>query len=403
MTFESRLKQALAAVPAGRTRTVAELAATAGRPWAAREAGRLIAGWARNRSTALPLHRAVRSGGGLPFGDSQRRKLVAEGARRRSGEAIDDWLARAGANLVGILTSRSYCRPECALATHARSEAVEPLTDAREAALRGFRPCLRCSPPVRRVLMPDPLRPPGRRPRCASADLPLETQLDRCGHAIIPRILDARECAWLERAAARPSSQRRRVSLERHAFGRGEYGYVGPGEVHRRIETLRRRLYAALLPSARTWLERLGRAGDFPDTLRAFDAQSAAGGQRLAASTLLQYGPGGWNAPHRDLYGPVIFPFPAMIVVSRAPSRGGAFAVIEARADGEDVWHLIRPRPGDAVIFPSEARPVPRGAGPWRSRRTTQRFRPAPVRHALLPIRAGRRTALGLVLHAARK
>ncbi|MDP3937158.1 MAG: 2OG-Fe(II) oxygenase [Deltaproteobacteria bacterium] len=400
MTFEARLKDALGAVPAGRTRSISELASTAGRPWAAREAGRLIAGWARNRCTALPLHRAVRSGSGLPFGDRQQRKLVAEGARPRRSEAIDDWLARAGADLVGLLASRSYCRPECALAVRARSEAVEPLTDAREAARRGFRPCARCAPPVRRVRMPDPLRPPGRRPHCASADLPLETQLDRCGHAIIPRILDARECAYFERAAARPSSHRRRVTLERHAFGRGEYGYVGAGEVHRRIETLRRRLYSALLPDARAWLARLGRADDLPDTLRSFDARSAAAGQRLAASTLLQYGAGGWNAPHRDLYGPVIFPFQVVIVVSRAPYQGGSFAVIEARADGKDLWHLVRPRPGDAVIFPSEARPVPRDAGAGR---TTQRFKPAPVRHALLPIRAGRRTALGLVLHAARK
>ena len=304
---------------------------------------------------------------------------------------------------MGNLSTRTYCRSGCASLQRIGAAQREPLADAREAGARGFRRCARCAPPAAGRRPADPLRPPGPQPRCASARLPLEDQLDRCGHAVIPRFLDARARRFFERAAADPRSQRRRVVLERHAFGRGEYGYAGGGPIGREIDRLRRRLYTALLPSARGWLARLGRRPDLPDALPAFEAHSAAAGQRLPASTLLRYGPGGWNAPHRDLYGPVIFPFQAMVVVGSKPFRGGAFALIESRTGEEDRWHLLRPRPGDAVIVPAEARPVRRGRAGGQAEQATGPFRSVPVRHALLPVRSGERTALGLVLHGARK
>lgn len=79
------------------------------------------------------------------------------------------------------------------------------------------------------------------------------------------------------------------------------------------------------------------------------------------------------------------------MVLSAAPTVGGAFAIVECREEEDDLWHLIRPERGDALVFPSEARPVAVDGG----------YRSVEVRHALLPVRSGARVALGLMLHGA--
>ncbi|MFQ5456832.1 MAG: MGMT family protein [Myxococcota bacterium] len=43
MSFESRVQRILESIPPGQTRSASELARAAGRPWAAREAGRILA------------------------------------------------------------------------------------------------------------------------------------------------------------------------------------------------------------------------------------------------------------------------------------------------------------------------------------------------------------------------
>jgi len=388
--FRDRLIRVLRDIPPGRTRSVSDLAAAAGRPWAARAAGRVLAGL--HATDTNPWHRAVRADGALPYGEAQRLRLVSEGARPAKGETLDAWLLRAGASLVGVWRGRAYCRPGCAAAERADRTRVEPLVDAREATTRGFHPCPRCAPPRSRARPPDPVAPGPRRSRCTRVrDLPVADQLARCGHAILPRFVSPHLCDRLGRAARSPAALRREVLLEGHAMGRGAYGYVGEGNARKMVDRLRADLYARLLPLARRWNEHLGRREDLPDTLRAFERRSTAAGQRLPASTLLRYETGGWNAPHRDLYGPVVFPFQAVVVLSSAPYTGGAFALVECREETDDLWHVIRPSRGCALVFPSEARPIP-GDGD---------FRAVEVRHALLPIRSGTRAALGLVLHGA--
>ena len=52
----------------------------------------------------------------------------------------------------------------------------------------------------------------------------LET-LDAHGHAVLPRLLDARRCAELVAMYDEDARFRSRVVMARHGFGRGEYGY----------------------------------------------------------------------------------------------------------------------------------------------------------------------------------
>lgn len=289
--FRGRLLRALEAIPPARTRSVSEVAAAAGRPWAARAAGRLLAAW---RTTEAPCHRAVRADGGLTFGDAQLARLVREGARPGTDEPIESWLARANASLAGNLVTRVYCRASCADAASSDPARLEPLADAREATRRLFRPCPRCAPPRSRARRPDPLVAGPRRARCAGVlSLPLEEQLARCGHATLRGFVPPSICARLERQAGSPGSLRREVLLEGHAMGRGVYGYVGKRGARKEIDRLRASLYGKLLPHARLWLERLGRRQDLPGTLEAFERRSAAAGQPFPASTLLRYEAGG--------------------------------------------------------------------------------------------------------------
>jgi alkylated DNA nucleotide flippase Atl1 len=131
---------ALRRIPAGRTATFAELARLAGRPKAARAAGRAVG--QIPTEDRRPWHRVVRSDGALaPLAERatvQLERLRAEGARPRADESIHAWARRRRARFVGAWRDRSV---------HARDDArlagldplrVEPLRDEEETVERGF-------------------------------------------------------------------------------------------------------------------------------------------------------------------------------------------------------------------------------------------------------------------------
>jgi uncharacterized protein len=86
------------------------------------------------------------------------------------------------------------------------------------------------------------------------------------------------------------------VDATRHRFGSGQYRYF-PDPVAR----LREALYPRLLPIARDWYDRLGRATEWPDTLAEWLDMCHAAGQTRPTPILLRYQAGDWNALHRDL------------------------------------------------------------------------------------------------------
>ncbi|MGH6955007.1 MAG: bifunctional DNA-binding transcriptional regulator/O6-methylguanine-DNA methyltransferase Ada [Alphaproteobacteria bacterium] len=97
--FERRVYQELRAIPAGETRTYGEIAASIGRPGAARAVGSACA---KNPvSLVVPCHRVVRSDGGLGgyrWGIARKKALIArERSRRESSGTPAAAEARAGA------------------------------------------------------------------------------------------------------------------------------------------------------------------------------------------------------------------------------------------------------------------------------------------------------------------
>jgi uncharacterized protein len=159
------------------------------------------------------------------------------------------------------------------------------------------------------------------------------------------------------------------------------------------VEQLKQALYPRLLPIARDWYARLGRPAPWPDTLDEWLARCHAAGQAKSTAILLRYGPGDWNALHRDLYGDLVFPLQVVVSLSRpgVDHTGGEFLLLEQRPRAQSRGTAVTVPQGHGLVFTTRDRPVPSSRG-WSA---------GPVRHGVSVIRSGQRFTLGLVFHDA--
>jgi len=218
-----------------------------------------------------------------------------------------------------------------------------------------------------------------------------DTLADR-GHVVAPALLDQKAC--LDLAALWPEQARFRshVVMQRHGYGQGDYQYFSyplPDPVQR----LRWMLYPTLAEVANRWNETLGIAKRFPSTLERWLSECHAGGQKRPTPLLLRYGAGDYNCLHRDLYGELVFPLQATILLSE-PERdfeGGEFMLVEQRPRQQSRGEVVPLRQGDAVIFAVNQRPA-KGSRGWH--RTA-------MRHGVSSVRRGQRFTLGIIFHDA--
>jgi hypothetical protein len=255
-------------------------------------------------------------------------------------------------------------------------------------------------PPPRRANSAGPIRRPGGgeveariAARLAAIDWAAVTEaLDGEGFATLPALLDRRECRALADLYSEEAWFRSRVVMQRHAFGRGEYKYLRY-PLPPLVAALRRCLYARLAPLAELWRERLGEGSRLPPTLEGYLAQCHAAGQRRPTPLLLHYEAGDYNCLHQDLYGALVFPLQATVLLS-APERdfaGGEFVLVEQRPRAQSRVAVVPLGQGDCVVFAVHHRPA-RGVRGWY--RLT-------MRHGVSRIRTGRRLTLGLIFHDA--
>ncbi|HEY4884426.1 MAG TPA: 2OG-Fe(II) oxygenase, partial [Myxococcales bacterium] len=108
----------------------------------------------------------------------------------------------------------------------------------------------------------------------------------------------------------------------------------------------------------------------------------------------LRYGPGDWNALHRDLYGELVFPLQVVVGLDRpgVDYTGGEFLAVEQRLRAQSRGTTTAIGQGQGLVFTTRDRPVPSRRG-WSA---------APMRHGVSVLRSGRRHTLGLVFHDAR-
>jgi uncharacterized protein len=229
--------------------------------------------------------------------------------------------------------------------------------------------------------------------RVAALDGPaLARGLDALGCASVGVLLDDAECRSVRALYADAARFRSTIDMARHRFGEGEYRYF-ERPLPPLVEELRAAFYPRLLPIARDWAARLGRPAPWPDQLDAWLAQCHGAGQQRSTPLLLRYGPGGWNALHRDLYGELVFPLQVVIGLDEPGTdyTGGELVVVEQRPRAQSRATATAIARGEAVVFATRERPL-RGARGWLA---------TPMRHGVSVLRSGRRHTLGLIFHDA--
>jgi hypothetical protein len=219
----------------------------------------------------------------------------------------------------------------------------------------------------------------------------LSAEIEAQGYAV-RHVLDAAACRDAARMWDDDARFRKRIIMQQHAYGRGEYRYFAY-PLPDPVTALREALYPPLAEIANTWRRTLGQPGVFPPTSREFIEQCHAAGQTRPTPLMLRYGPDDFNCLHQDLYGDLVFPLQVVILLSD-PDRdfsGGEFLLLEQRPRAQSRAEVVPLRQGDAAIFPVHHRPARGTKGAYR----------LTMRHGVSRVRSGDRQTLGLIFHDA--
>jgi uncharacterized protein len=217
-------------------------------------------------------------------------------------------------------------------------------------------------------------------------------RLDANGYALLPRLLADEDCAALRTSYADAALFRKRIVMERHGYGRGEYAYFAY-PLPNRVAELRTTLYEALAPVANRWHEEMRNDVRFPADHAEFLERCHRAGQLRPTPLMLKYGIDDYNCLHQDLYGEHVFPLQVACLLSEpvADFSGGEFVLTEQRPRRQSRVEIVPLTRGDAVVFAVNQRPV-RGA------RGVHRVK---MRHGVSRLRGGERYTLGIIFHDA--
>ncbi|RTL69191.1 MAG: proline hydroxylase [Pseudonocardiaceae bacterium] len=227
----------------------------------------------------------------------------------------------------------------------------------------------------------------------AGQDWPaLAAELDEHGHALTGPLLTPGTCREISALYGDPNRFRTTVNMARHRFGSGEYRYF-THDLPDVVAELRAAFYPRLLPIARDWAGRLGKPAPWPDDLDEWIARCHAAGQSRSAQILLRYGPGDWNALHRDVFGDMLFPLQVVVMLDEpgVDFTGGEFLMVEQRPRAQSRGSSTTLPQGHGLVFTTRDRPVASSRG-WSN---------GPMKHGVSTVRSGSRHTLGLVFHDA--
>jgi hypothetical protein len=220
----------------------------------------------------------------------------------------------------------------------------------------------------------------------------VRADLDAAGCALTGPLLSPHEAAQIAALYEDEARFRSTVHMGRYRFGEGEYRYFAE-PFPEAVDALKCALYPKLLPIARDWWTRLGRETPWPESLSEWLRMCHTAGQTKPTPILLKYGPGDWNALHRDLYGELVFPLQVVVNLSEpgVDHTGGEFLLYEQRPRAQSRGTATLIPYGHGLVFTTRDRPVQSKRG-WSA---------APVRHGVSTVRSGTRFTLGLVFHDA--
>lgn len=221
----------------------------------------------------------------------------------------------------------------------------------------------------------------------------LAAQVQQQGYARTPQLLNAGQCRALIKMHGDDALFRSRIDMARYRFGEGQYGYFAH-PLPPVVAELREGLYRRLAPMANRMMDDMRSPLRYPPGLGTYLKRCHEAGQKRPTPLLLRYGAGGFNCLHRDLYGELLFPLQAVVMLSRPGTdyTGGEFLLLENRPRQQARGQSIRAERGELLIFPVHERPVPGKRGMLR----------AAMRHGVSTIHSGERFALGIIFHDAR-
>ena len=221
----------------------------------------------------------------------------------------------------------------------------------------------------------------------------MAARLDTDGHAVLPSLLSPGECEALAVLYERDALFRSRIVMAPRNFGRGEYKYFAY-PLPPPVAALRSALYPPLAAIANRWNAALRIESRYPPDHPSWLERCHRAGQTRPTPLMLRYGEGDYNRLHQDLYGELVFPMQATVLLS-APGRdftGGEFILTEQRPRMQSRAEVVPFAQGDGVIFPVHHRPVQGARG----------FHRVHLRHGVSRVRTGRRFTLGIIFHDAR-
>jgi hypothetical protein len=212
------------------------------------------------------------------------------------------------------------------------------------------------------------------------------------GYALVPGLLTPHECNSLIAAYEADNTYRKTITMERYRFGKGEYKYFRY-PLPELISDIRQTVYPYLAPVANKWMEVLNIPKTFPPTHAALQELCNAHGQTLPTALILQYGEGGFNTLHQDLYGDVYFPMQLVLFLNEAGEdyTGGEFVLTEQIPRAQSKASVLQPRRGDMLLFTTSFRPVKGSKGYYRVN----------MKHGVSPVHNGVRYTLGIIFHDA--
>ena len=216
--------------------------------------------------------------------------------------------------------------------------------------------------------------------------------LDERGYATTAALLATEQCRALVALYDEDEAFRRRVVMQHHGFGRGEYKYLRY-PLPAVVEALRQAIYLHLAAIANRWRERLREVERFPPGLGAYLEECHQAGQERPTPLILKYEAGDYNCLHQDLYGALVFPLQLTVLLS-APGEdfsGGEFLLVEQRPRAQSRGEVVPLKQGEAVIFPVHHRPVDGTRGSYR----------VTMRHGVSRLHCGHRFTLGIIFHDA--
>lgn len=180
--------------------------------------------------------------------------------------------------------------------------------------------------------------------------------------------------------------------MQRHGYGRGAYRYFSY-PLPPLVTMLRSLLYPWLAPIANSWHERMGMASRFPADHATYIERCHEAGQSRPTPLLLHYGPGDYNRLHQDLYGELVFPIQAVILLCEPgiDFTGGELVLTEQRPRMQSRAQVVPMQRGDVILFAVNARPQAGSRGDYRTI----------MRHGVSTIWTGRRQTLGIIFHDA--